>query len=326
MYSDLKEDWCVAGAKALGLISKMITAPLWRLLEDPAVHIAEMGPVFTELVQFLELCSTEEQIRSFMAGTYPAQLEPRVVKDDVFDCLITPHHADASVLQILKFLFSGWTELLTRLVQDHLTAGKYHNIEEMPESSVGVTRQETKSVTKHNKLCEELFAHLDRLRMIRPKASMLTNEAHILFKKNRTASWLEKKTEAEKDAIIYASRKRIHSLRRNMHKKLEDISSKRKDSLRKKEEKLSRIRQKQFEKREELTTKIMYYGLWQPVQEIETNLSTITTQKEKLEALKKQINFRKTVLEQPVQNKTLYQFSSKDTGNFSVAQLTEHLK
>lgn len=325
VYFDLKEPWCVAGAKALGLISKLLTAPLWRLLEDPKVHIAEMSQVFTELVMFLQDYSSDDRVASFMNGTcVPALLEPLVVKDQILECLTTPDETDGSVAKILTFLFSEWAILLKRLVNDHLPGGKLHDYEE--SGSLGVTREETKSVTKHNKLCEELFAHLDRLRMVRPNATTLTNEAHILFTKNKTTAWLDNKSSADKKAILDASVRRVSSLRRNMHKKLGEISERRKDFLKEKEERLSKLKRKQFEKNEELTSKIIYYGLWQSGEEIDQKLSTIRTQKEKLEVLKGQINFRKTVLVQPVEVKTLYQFSSKECGTFSVSQLTENLK
>ena len=36
---DLKTPIYVAGCKALGLISKLVTTPLWDLLEDKTIHV-----------------------------------------------------------------------------------------------------------------------------------------------------------------------------------------------------------------------------------------------------------------------------------------------
>ena len=325
VYHDIQENWCLAGAKALRLISKLLTAPLWRLLEDPNVHIAQMGPIFTQLVEFLEEDCEEGTLECVMTGTCaPEEFVPLIARDEVFESLIAQDATDATVEKILKFVFAEWAILLKRLVSDHLPEGKFHDME--ANESLGVTQQETQSVTKHNKLCEELFSHLDRLRMVRPHASTLANEAHILFRKNKCATWLDNKDCVEKNAILTSSRKRVHTLRGNFLHKLAEFSERRKENLQQKQERLSKLRQKQFEKKEDLTKNIMYYGLWQSPAEIDEKLSTIKTQKEKLEALKVQINFRKSVLEQPVSDKHLLQFSSKETGNFSVAQLTENVK
>ena len=40
---DLKEDMQLAGAKALSLLSKRVTAPLWRRLMESPGHIADVN-------------------------------------------------------------------------------------------------------------------------------------------------------------------------------------------------------------------------------------------------------------------------------------------
>ena len=62
---------------------------------------------------------------------------------------------------ILEHVFAAWATQLHRLVGDHLEGGQFHDYSETGQN---VSKKETKSVVKHNKLCEELFAHLDRLR------------------------------------------------------------------------------------------------------------------------------------------------------------------
>ena len=45
----------VAGCRALGIINKIITGPLWRVLESPDVNILEMNTYFNTLVTKLDL-------------------------------------------------------------------------------------------------------------------------------------------------------------------------------------------------------------------------------------------------------------------------------
>ncbi|VDI46257.1 Hypothetical predicted protein [Mytilus galloprovincialis] len=49
---DIKEDLYLAGCKSFGLISKLITGPLWRLLESPG-HILEMNKFYKQVIDFL---------------------------------------------------------------------------------------------------------------------------------------------------------------------------------------------------------------------------------------------------------------------------------
>ena len=55
---DSKEKLLLAGARALGLISKFISGPLWRLLESKC-HILEMNRHYQTLVEFLENVSKD---------------------------------------------------------------------------------------------------------------------------------------------------------------------------------------------------------------------------------------------------------------------------
>ena len=85
-------------------------------------------------------------------------------------------------------------------------------------------------------------------------------------------------------------------------------------------------REKHFREKEDITSKMIFYGLWQSDKEVEDKLNEIPTIKEKLLALKSQINFRKVVLEQPVSNKALFSFSSKAEGTYNVVRLKENVK
>lgn len=57
----------VAGAKALGLISRHITGPLWSLLENKSIHILEMNENYFQLVNFVFL-DPSQSIEAVMTG------------------------------------------------------------------------------------------------------------------------------------------------------------------------------------------------------------------------------------------------------------------
>ena len=64
------------------------------------------------------------------------------------------------------------------MFDDHLTDGKFSNVERDP-----TLYEKTKSVTKHNKFAESIFAYMDCLMKARPNVSLLTCEAVIMFAK-----------------------------------------------------------------------------------------------------------------------------------------------
>jgi hypothetical protein len=55
-FNDLKIQEYLAGVKALGLISKLLTCPLWHLLEDKFVNILDMNEKYQQLVTFSGKC------------------------------------------------------------------------------------------------------------------------------------------------------------------------------------------------------------------------------------------------------------------------------
>ena len=63
---DLQIPFYIAGTKALGLISKLITTPLWDLIEDKSVHILDMNTKYLELQTYL--IDAAKNIDQFMAG------------------------------------------------------------------------------------------------------------------------------------------------------------------------------------------------------------------------------------------------------------------
>ena len=67
---------------------------------------------------------------------------------------------------------------------------------------------------------------------------------------------------------------------------------------------LEKLQAKKLKEKEELAQEIMKYGLWQSKDQEE--ISKIRTKKEKIAALKLQLDFRKKVLEQKHAGKTLF--------------------
>ena len=103
--------------------------------------------------------------------------------DSIHASLFAPSEYDAVVEEFLYVLFSAFSSLLLRLVEDHLPGGKFDNAD-------GTLVTDTTSVPKTNTVSERDFAQLDHLLREKPNASILSLEAMILFNNNKTAKWL----------------------------------------------------------------------------------------------------------------------------------------
>ena len=304
-----------AGCKALGLINKIVTGPLWRVLESET-SILEMNNYFQTLVTHLdEWALNAADVLCGEAILFP-DFPP--TEDVIWQHLITPSEHDPLVLVIIQTLFHAFSALISRLVDDHLPGGKYDE----PTSQLQV---QTASVPKTNVISERDFARLDRLLREKPNASTLSLEAMVLFSNNRTASWLSSKSADETQKLLQQARTLAPEFKKLYKDRREKIIKDRAEMLRAKEEALQAVREKLVKERERLSHEIMQYGLWQTAEDISVGLSKQKSKASKVKALKAQLNFRKRVLEQTHENKEIF-YTTKNRKQLSVDELVDNLK
>ena len=195
--ADLSIHEYVAGCKALGIVNKVITGPLWRVLECKDITILDMNQRFKTLLSCLNDWSVNAS--SVIAGEVVIFDDFPPTVDSIHASLFAPSEYDAVVEELLCVLFSAFSSLLLRLVEDHLPGGKFDNADETLVT-------DTTSVPKTNTVSERDFAQLDRLLREKPNASILSLEAMILFSNNKTAKWLNEKSEAERLKLLQKAR------------------------------------------------------------------------------------------------------------------------
>lgn len=182
VFDDLKVKSFVAGCRALGLISKFITAPFWRILEDKTVHVLEMTQKYQHLLSYMERFA--ENSEEFMKGNVVVFGNVEIVRDELFESLIKPSDEyDVLTAQALELIFSAMVVKTKRMLADHLEGGKY-DISAHPQEQL-----ETQSVQKTNVGPERNFGMLDRLMVEKPRATSIVLEGIVLFNKNQTGSW-----------------------------------------------------------------------------------------------------------------------------------------
>ena len=316
--SDMQVPEYLAGCRALGLINKVVTGPLWRVLESSDISILEMNGYYQTLITHIDLWSLDaSELLHGEAVLYP-DFPP--TEDAIWHHLIAPASSenDATTQEIIQLIFHAFSALLTRLVSDHLPGGVYDN----PSAQLEV---ETGSAPNTNVISERDFAKLDRLLREKPNASTLTLEAMVLFSNNKTAQWLNSKPQAEVKVLLQKARKVAPEFKQLYKDRRKQMLEGRAQLLQAKQHALQAAQEKSLRWKEQLTKEILHYGLWQTHGDVENGLAKLKSKSAKLKALKAQINFRKQVLQQKYPDKNVFMFS-KNRRQFSVDELATNLR
>lgn len=124
MYVDIKEDLYAGGARALGLVSKFLTGPLWRLLETPA-H-THMNLHFKTMMTFLKMAIDDLTVTlEFMLGENSPFNSPfNIPGDEVVNKLTEDDDPTSDIIiPILQSMFHAFHGLLCRLIPEHQPGG-----------------------------------------------------------------------------------------------------------------------------------------------------------------------------------------------------------
>ena len=297
---DLNKPFFVAGCKALGLISKFITTPLWNTIENKDISISMMNARYVKLLTYLE--DSTQNIENFMQGNLILFEDVPIKKDKVYYSLTEPSDFDHHVIVILCIILPALAKLVRHQYGAHLPGGTLETVDEV----------QTASVDKHNKYPERVFAYADHILTAKPNITTLALESHIVFSLNKTQEWLEGKDDALK--VIQQSRGEVENERKKFKQREEIIKLKRIEKQREDILKKENLERKRIEKMEKETTDMMFYGLWQSSAQVSLELGQLPSNKEKEEALKTQLRFRKNVFKQKCENKDVYSFSKVVNG------------
>ena len=101
ILADLSIPQYIAGCKALGIISKVVTVPLWRVLECKDVTILDMNERFRALLTSLKNWSSDPFSviygDAFVFDDFPPK------EDDIYQSLFAKSNHDNTVCEILSY-------------------------------------------------------------------------------------------------------------------------------------------------------------------------------------------------------------------------------
>ena len=316
VLADLRDPVCIAGCRALGLIDKVVTGPLWRKLSESSVSVLEMGSVYTEMKAMFDSWSGDSH--ALIEGSATLKEASVMHFDEVWNALIESNATDVMTQELLQLLFAAFSVTTQRMLLDHLPGGKYHVVADT------VMVQETASVPTTNVAPERDFAILDRLMQEKPKASHVALESMILYSHNKTSSWLEKQSYEEKEKLLRTAQTLAPTIRAKFKARRQEIEVRREKALMKKQEDIARKQLQTVRERERITKEIEQLGgLWINRAKVENGLKPLK-KTAKMKAPKLQINFRRKVLGQSHPDKSFFLFSH-NRKQHSVDQLKKNL-
>ncbi|XP_053372789.1 uncharacterized protein LOC128546365 [Mercenaria mercenaria] len=315
---DLKVPEFVAGTKALGLISKVITCPLWCILEDRNISVTEMNTKYLELVSFLQDATNNTE--DFMTGNLEVFSE-HVKKDCIYLKLVKPSAYDQACHSYLKVILAALCTLCKKLYKEHLPGG----------SLITQDENKFKGVPKTSCFAESVFGQLDQLMRTKPNLKTLAAESFIMFLNNRTLHWLNSKEENERHQLITQASKEVKLMKVRFKSRLLEIEENRRIAIQEKILKRENAERERIRKQELYTENIMKHGLWQSQTEVDNMLASYEKTSEKVEVLKAQLKFRKDVLNQVAEVKSTFNFTKtvegkKSRKSLSVEELASNLK
>ena len=192
VHSDLQIQSCVCGCRALGLINKFVTGSLRRLLEF-GIHILGLNKHYQKMSSLSFDLSADAS--EFMLDNVIFFENMEILKGNVYNSLLIPSDIlNEPTKQGLEFIFGSLCIVTRRMLNDHLKDGKYANPCEQ-------LYKETVSVSTSNSIAERNFGMLDRLIREKPNANMITYEAIIMNKSDKTSEW-SKNLSPEKRSLM----------------------------------------------------------------------------------------------------------------------------
>ena len=305
--ADLNEIHYLTGCRALGIVGKIVTAPLWRFLVSDA-PFSDVAGVYQSLTQsFGAWAGDASDLLDGCACPFPGA---KLHKDSVvWDALFTPCEKDAKTRQLLQLLCTAFHAYMTRAWSAYLDGGEHSTT--------------TDSLPKTNILSEHDFGQLDRFLQEKPSATTLAIEAMIMMENHNTMHWLAAKSPEDRSSILQEARWLVPRHRQLAKARGEAARQYRLLQIQKQQAQKKRREELRARRVQKATEDISNHGgLWITRADVEKQLKNIPAPQQR-KALQAQLRFRKHVMHQQAPGR-LFVFS-KAKQQLSVEELKTNL-
>ena len=292
VLADIETKLFLASFRALGIINKLVTGPVYRKIEEEG-HIFELNQMWLELKILFERCAKDAS--PLMDGEVLLS-SVQISKDEIYQELFKETNdveLDTLTQECLEIICCSCAVVIVRQLGDQLPGGKFYQ----PTAEV---MGETNLCQRTNILSERDFAQMDRKVKQKQNISTIAASGTIMFLNNHTLDWLLSKTEEDLSKAITIARKAAPLRIKYYREKKKQILQKRIDSLEKKKVQKEVKEQEKFDERTTLLAELEKYGgIWNSVAKLEEELSKIN-EADVIKVLQLQIKARRVILNQSV--------------------------
>ena len=295
---DMNDVVFMASSRALGIIKKLVTDPLFQQVVAAGLIFA-LNQVWESLFNFLLLCSKDASELLDGRTMFDDSL---VTKDKMYETSFQKTgnaFLDSLTQECFEIMCCSCSLMVKHQLKDQLPGGKYYK-----------PSKEIMSDLKHcpitNIVSERDFATYDQKMTQKPTLSDIAACGVIMFN-NKSCDWLANKSKEE-------IKKLVQIVRTNKHDRIKKYKDRKEQIVLFKIDKLQKARlekeikeQRLLSQREHLTECIQDVGLLRTVEEVEHLCKSKKKETTLKTVLQNQILFRKNVLCKNVPSERLFQ-------------------
>ena len=303
----------LAECRALGMISKLVTGPLWRLLENPDISFFGMNDFWTLLVEKVSEFSGDAS--SLLLGQKVFQ-EDNIEEKDVYKCLFEKSDLDDLTVSALQHLCTTILPMLQRQLCDQLPGGTLF----VPNADLA----QNTVLRKTNRISETDFSALDRVDRKAPQKCRSAKSGMITYTVNKTGSFLSKLSKDNRKRYFDIARKVAVKRQIKDKQKRKEVSGERLRLQNLRIQKKERRQERQVQYLQKLNDQMKQEGVWVSENEADDKIHGKTNAKQRL-LIRNQIIFHSKLLGSQIPNKSLLKFQEKNE-MFGTEKLLANLK
>ncbi|XP_033117054.1 uncharacterized protein LOC117116991 [Anneissia japonica] len=313
-----------AELRALGILFKCVTAPLWHRIKN-ADNVLSLNPTLHQLQEKLE--KWKDDATDLFNGETVFD-DAVVEKDDIYEALFKDcddPQMEILCIQALELTTCAMLLILNRQCADQLPGGKYWNLDEQRTSKY-------QNVPSTNMIGERDFAMLDCLIRQKPNVRCTHLETLIMWSNNGTRLWLDGLDPETKAKYMAQARAHAPEIQERYKKRIQEIKKQRWINLQEKQKKKIEKEQKKVHDRVKLTNDITSQGgIWCTEEDIEHHYEGLcrnNNDETVRRAIYAQLNFHQKILQAKAPLKEYFQLSRSVNGKpvkYTKQEMKTHL-
>jgi hypothetical protein len=314
IITNLSNPELVSQCQALGMVDKIITGPLFRIVEQKNVHLFSVNDQWRLLANYLEQNSLDPT--PLLNGQPCFTCEAATITKDVIYQTLYSSPIDETTKKYIKSMCNEMNIVVRRQLLDQLPGGKFHSPSED-------TLEATRSAPLTNKLSESDFSDLDRMVHNAPQKSTVAKSAAICFTKNKASKWLMNLPPSSREKYMKKARQLAPKRKRLSFDQMKTIRQKRRDLQKARIESTKKALEKRNKRQADLKRRVEKTGVLTCEDQVKTWFEQLPIP-QRYNVMKDQMLYHKLVLNSTIPQKCLGQLSVNGK-QYTAHQLKDNL-